>query len=124
MANENKKILIVDDEPDFTELASTMLGFHGFETTAANDPLSVEATLDACPYDLIVTDIMMPGLDGFKLIKKIRAKETYALTPLIVLTAKMISDEERKFLLTHQVQVVLKPFHPHQLVEQIRKLLS
>ncbi len=66
MANENKKILIVDDEPDFTELASTMLGFHGFETTAANDPLSVEATLDACHYDLIVTDIMMPGLDGFK----------------------------------------------------------
>ncbi|MBF0492707.1 MAG: response regulator transcription factor [Deltaproteobacteria bacterium] len=123
MASEGKKILIIDDEPDFTELAATMLGFHGFQMTAVNDPLRVENTIDQHPFDLIVTDLMMPGLDGFKLIKKIRSRVSYQQTPLIVLTAKIISDEERKFLLNHQVQVVSKPFHPHQLVEQIRKLL-
>ncbi len=42
----NKKIIIIDDEPDFTELASTMLGFHGFEVKSINDPTQVQALLE------------------------------------------------------------------------------
>lgn len=117
-----QKILIVDDEKDFTELAATLLEFHAVEVDAFNDPLLVEEALHKNAYKLIVTDIMMPGLDGFGLIEKIRAIESYKSTPIIVLTAKPLNDQERKHLLQHDVHFMMKPFEPLTLVELIRRL--
>lgn len=118
----NKRILIVDDEPDFTELAATLLDFHDMKVDAFNDPSKVEAALLASTYDLIVTDIMMPGLNGFELIDKIREIPAYKKIPIIVLTAKPLNDDERKHLLRHDVHFMMKPFEPLALVEQIRQL--
>lgn len=117
-----QKILIVDDEKDFTELAATLLEFHAIEVDAFNDPLLVEEALHKNAYKLIVTDIMMPGLDGFGLIERIRAIESYKSVPIIVLTAKPLNDQERKHLLQHDVHFMMKPFEPLTLVELIRRL--
>ncbi len=120
---DKKHILIVDDELDFTEIVSTLLDFHNFRTDTVNDPEKVIEVLDDHHYDLIVSDLMMPGLDGFQLIEKLRADPKYHNIPVIVLTAKLLSDEERKRLLVSNVSFLSKPFEPHGLVEKITQML-
>ncbi len=124
MTSSHKKILLIDDEIDFTEVVSTLLGFHDFEVKAVNDPLKVDLLLDETNFDLLVTDLMMPGLSGFDLIDKIRSNQKLATIPIIVLSAKVLTNEERKFLLRHQVQVMQKPFEPTGLVDQICGLIE
>lgn len=120
----SKSILLVDDEKDFTELTKTLFGFHGFDIDTFNEPIQVEAQLQKKSYQIIVTDLMMPGLNGFDLIRKIRGLNAYQKTPLIVLSAKILTDEERKFLLQNQVHVISKPFEPNTLVEQVTHLIG
>lgn len=119
-----KKILLIDDEPDFTELIRTLLGFHGLQVDVFNDPAPVAANIQTTKYDLIVSDLMMPGLDGFQLVDKIRSQTAYKKTPVIVLSAKTLTDDERKTLMNHQVHFLTKPFEPQGLVEQIQQLLG
>lgn len=116
------KVLLIDDEKDFTELTGTLLDFHEFDVDTINEPLEVEKAIQDKQYDLIVTDLMMPHLDGFELIEKIRSLPAYQKTPLIVLTAKPVSDEERKSLLQNDVHFLMKPFEPLSLVDQIRQM--
>lgn len=117
-----KKILMIDDERDFTELAATLLRFHNFEVDAYNESLNVDKHLMAKQYDLIVTDLMMPDVDGFKVIENIRAIPNYAKVPVIVLSAKVLTDAERKFLMQQEAHFVMKPFEPQELVDKIRLL--
>lgn len=116
----NKKVLFIDDEKDFTILVSTLLGFHDFEVDAQNQPREVATQLKANRYDVIVTDLMMPDMDGFEIIKQVRADEKHQKTPILVLSARTLSDEERKYLLQNGVHFVMKPFEPQGLVDQIR----
>ena len=120
----NKRILLIDDEPDFTELAGTLLSFHDFTVDTFNDAAKIDEIVAKNRYDLIVTDLMMPDVDGFQLITKVRALPQYATTSIIVLSAKTLSDEERKFLLQQKVNFLPKPFEPQELVEKITQLLS
>lgn len=119
-----KKILLVDDERDFTELTKTLLGFHDFEVEALNDSKEVTGALAREKYDLVVCDLMMPGVDGFELVKQLRNDTKYSQTPILVLSAKTLTDEERKSLLKQGVHFVGKPFSPQGLVERITQLLG
>jgi DNA-binding response OmpR family regulator len=120
----NKRVLFIDDEKDFTILISTLLGFHDFEVDAISDPHEAAERIAQVHYDAVVTDLMMPGLDGFGIIRLIRQHPHYTRTPLLVLSARTLSDEERKFLLQNDVHFVMKPFDPQGLVDQIRGLTS
>lgn len=115
-------VLLVDDEIDFTELMGTLLGFHGFTTTVLNDSTKVLPALAAGTFHVIITDLMMPDLDGFALIRALREDPKYRTAPVIALSAKMLTDSERKFLLQQQVHFVMKPFEPTALVEKIVQL--
>jgi len=119
-----RSVLLIDDESDFTELAGTLLGFHGFDVETLNDSLQVEKRISDKKFDIIVTDLMMPDLDGFHLIQKVRAMSAYATVPFIALSAKTLSDKERKILLQNKVHFMMKPFEPQGLVEQIHQLLD
>lgn len=119
-----QKILLIDDEKDFTELTSALLGFHDLDVSAINDSVAVDQLLEEQDYALVVTDLMMPHVDGFEIVKKVRAKPKYANIPIMVLSAKVLSDSERKFLLQQKVHVLTKPFEPQGLVDQITRLLN
>lgn len=119
-----KKILIIDDEVDFVEITSAMLGFYDYNVVAFTDPTLVLTALQKEVYSLIVTDLMMPKINGFQLIETIRAQAGYQATPIIVLSAKTLSDEERKFILKNKVNLMVKPFEPQGLVDQIQNLLQ
>ena len=118
----SKKILLIDDEVDFTELSGTLLRFHDFDVDTFNESLNVDNHLKEKQYDLIVTDLMMPGVDGFTVLKNIRNLPNYDKCPVIVLSAKILTDEERKFLMQQEAHFMMKPFEPQELVEKIRLL--
>ena len=115
-------VLLIDDEPDFTDLLGTMLRFHGITVTTLNDPTTILEHLMATRYQVIITDLMMPGLDGFGLIRTVRSESTNRATPMLALSAKVLTDHERKFLIQQHVHFVMKPFEPSALVEQILRV--
>ncbi|MDO8527784.1 MAG: response regulator [Deltaproteobacteria bacterium] len=119
-----KRILLLDDEKDFTELMSTLLGFHDFVVDVFNDPIDIEAAIVKKTYSLIVTDLMMPHMSGFDVVNKLRKMDVYKDVPIIVLSAKTLTDEERKMLLQNRVHYVMKPFEPNVLVSQITQMLG
>ena len=122
MMAEKKRILVIDDEPDITMLLSSLLEFHDYVVRTINDPTLVMETLENEKFDLICTDIMMPNLDGFALIKKIREREKNKVTKLIAVSAKEFSDEEYHFLVDNKVLIIKKPYDPQDLVNKINTM--
>ena len=123
MATE-KKIALIDDEKDFTELTGSLLGFHGFQVVTFNNPVEGLERLKKESFDAVVADIMMPQMNGLELLEKLRKTKAYAKTPLFALSAKKLTDKDRKFLLVNDIHFVQKPFEPRRLVEMIRGVLA
>jgi len=122
MMAEKKRILVIDDEPDITMLLSSLLEFHDYVVRTMNDSTLVMETLENEKFDLICTDIMMPNLDGFALIKKIRERAKSKITKIIAVSAKEFSDEEYHFLVDNKVLIVKKPYDPQDLVNKINTM--
>ena len=120
---EPKRICLIDDEHDFTELTGTLLGFQGYAVTTFNDSREGLAAVQKGDFDVVVVDIMMPHMDGLTVMRTLR-ETGHDKTPLFALSAKRLSDEERKFLLTSGIHFVQKPFEPRRLVELIREALA
>jgi len=120
----NKKVFLIDDEKDFTELTGTLLGFHGFQVETNNNPIEGLEKLKKTPFDAVVIDIMMPQMSGLKVMETLRGLDAYAKAPLFALSAKKLSDAERKFLLTSGIHFIQKPFEPRRLVDLIREALA
>jgi CheY-like chemotaxis protein len=82
-----KQIMVVDDEPSILMLIELSLKRAGFTVLKANDPFQALSLLDATTPDLFVLDLMMPGMDGLELCKRIRSRPQTADTPVIVFSA-------------------------------------
>lgn len=120
----SQKIILIDDENDFTELTGTLLGFHDFDVDTFNDPREALEAILSHHYDLIVTDLMMPHMDGFELVDKIISENNNSQIPIIVLSAKVLNDDERKKLFQDNIYLMTKPFEPETLVQKIQELTS
>lgn len=79
-------ILLVDDEPDFLDNLSLTLQMAGYQTVTARDGVEALAILQTRPVDLIVSDISMPHLDGYKLHEQVRKDSRWATIPFLFLT--------------------------------------
>jgi two-component system OmpR family response regulator len=91
-AQAEAKLLVVEDDPNIVELLSASLRFAGFHVTAASSGTeAVEAARDARP-DLIVLDVMLPDLDGFEVLRRLREGGTR--TPVVFLTARDTTDDK------------------------------
>ncbi|MEC4893270.1 MAG: PAS domain S-box protein [Oscillatoria sp. PMC 1051.18] len=117
------KILLVEDEADNRELVTFILEQSGAIIEAVACAKEALANLASSQFDLLISDIAMPEMDGYELIKEIRAGESTAAIPAIALTA-YASETEREQILAAGFQVHLsKPVPPRKLVAQIIKLL-
>lgn len=122
MAPENnlKRILMIEDEPDIRTVAELALeAIGGFELTTCESGQQGLAQIDACRPQLIVLDVMMPGMDGPETLKAIRRLPDYATTPAIFMTAKVQNDEVQSYLAQGAAGVIPKPFDPLTLADQI-----
>lgn len=114
------RILLIDDEPSIREpLAEYLLG-QGLNVAVAACAAEARLMLLAQDFDLVVSDIMMPGEDGLSLTRHIRAT---GMTPVILLTARAEDTEKIVGLEIGADDYVVKPFNPRELVARIRTVL-
>ena len=119
-----KRILVVDDEPDVTELVSFRLRKEGYEVEVINDPLQIMGKAAEFRPDLFILDIMMPELDGIKICRMIRADKNLSAAPVVFLTAKGGTDDRIKGLESGADDYISKPFDVKELVLRIGLLLK
>jgi PAS domain S-box-containing protein len=117
------RLLLVDDDPELAPLLQEMLPSERYEVLSAYDgEEGLELARREQP-DVILLDLMMPGMSGFELLDRLRADEETTETPIIVLTAKDVTSEESAFLDDHIQTLVRKSaLTPQALLDEIRRL--
>jgi two-component system OmpR family response regulator len=117
-----QRILIADDEQFLREMLTTALRFAGFEVDAAADGNIALAKAAKFEPDLIVLDVMMPGLDGYEVCRRLRAQQV--LTPVIFLTARGATGDVLSGFERGGDDYLIKPFSLDELIARIRAVLS
>lgn len=121
--NSLKRILMIEDEPDIRTVAELALeAIGGFELTACESGKQALEQIGECHPQLILLDVMMPGMDGPATLKSIRLLPGFAATPAVFMTAKVQSDEVQGYLAQGAAGVIPKPFDPLTLADQIREI--
>jgi two-component system OmpR family response regulator len=116
------RILYAEDDPDIRQLVSMLLEFAGgFTLKACSSGLEALNEIDAFEPQLLLFDVMMPGMNGPDALSQIRKLEAYRDTPVIFMTAKVQPDEMQAYLDLGAVRVISKPFDPMTLVEEIQE---
>ena len=120
----SSKLLLVDDEPGIRTAVQTYLQDEGFDvTTAVDGEEGWEKAKQIIP-DLIISDVMMPRLDGYGLLKLIRADERLGGTPVIFLTAKGMTVDRTQGYQAGVDDYIPKPFDPDELVARVRNVVK
>ncbi len=118
-----KKILVVDDEKDIVDLVVYNLEKAGYKTLRAYDgALALRKAQEEVP-DLVVLDLMLPGLDGLEVCKRLKSAEKTARIPVLMLTAKGEESDKVVGLELGADDYVTKPFSPKELVARVKALL-
>ncbi|MFC0332561.1 response regulator transcription factor [Paenibacillus sepulcri] len=120
MSALSKQILIVDDDPKIAQLIEIYLMNEGFSIIKASDGLRALELMDEEPVDLVILDIMMPGLDGLSVCLRIRENKT---TPILMISAKDGDMDKITGLMTGADDYMVKPFNPLELVARVKSLL-
>lgn len=119
----NNKILVVDDEPDIVDLLSYNLKKDGFRVTTASDGEQALNKIRKDKFDLVVLDLMLPGIQGVELCRIIRNDPKTADTPIIMLTAKGEEVDRVIGLESGADDYMTKPFSSRELIARIKSVL-
>lgn len=115
----NSRLLLVDDDPNLILLVKDYLEFQGYEViTAENGRDALEMLTQQVP-NMIICDIMMPEMDGYTLIERIRQDARWSWIPVMFLSAKGQSQDRVRGLNTGADVYLVKPFEPEELVAQV-----
>jgi two-component system alkaline phosphatase synthesis response regulator PhoP len=127
--SDKKRILVVDDEPDFAGIVQQNLEKEGFEVEVAYDGEEGIEKVQANPPDAIVLDVMMPGKDGYQVCSELKADERFADIPIILLTAVASHVTSTRYshrdgMSTEADDYLAKPASAEQITESIKGLLD
>jgi DNA-binding NtrC family response regulator len=118
-----ERLLVVDDEPNMLRLLKTILmDKTGYEVTTTNNPLEVSKLLQEAPYDLVITDLKMPLVDGIDLIGII--KNIDANIPIIVITAYGTIEVAEEAIQKGAYDFITKPFRKETILITIKRALE
>ncbi len=118
------KILIVDDIVENIKLLEDVLAPFKFEFTSYTNPARVLETIDDTRYDLILLDVIMPGMDGFQLANEIRTSEANAQTPIIFISASSEKQDKIEGFNFGSLAYIEKPIDPQTVIAQIYGILK
>jgi len=116
-----EKILIVEDDTDLLRLFQTVLKKEGYDVVTAEDGLQALRFLDRDYADLIITDIMMPNVDGYQLVNTVR--KAGRQTPILIITAKDGFDDMRRSFSLGSDDYMVKPINVNELLLRVQALL-
>src|ERR687891_2700800 len=120
MDTMRQRILVVDDDPALAEMLTIVLRGEGFETAVVSDGTKAMPALRELKPDLVLLDLMLPGMNGIDVCKAIR---TESVVPIVMLTAKSDTVDVVLGLESGADDYVVKPFKPKELVARIRARL-
>ncbi|KJV05118.1 response regulator [Methylocucumis oryzae] len=118
------RILYVEDDPDIREVAEFALEDEGFELISCASGQEALTQATNINVDLLLLDVMMPGMDGPTTLTKLRELPNTKQTPAVFMTAKVQSSEIAAYLAMGAIGVITKPFDALTLAEHIRELLE
>lgn len=120
------KILHVDDDPDIREVAALSFDLDGAidVLSAPSGPQALAALAEGFAPDVILLDVMMPGMDGPSTLEAVRRLPAQAATPVIFMTARAQDHEQSRFLDLGAIGVITKPFDPMTLAADVRGRLA
>ena len=121
--NSRGTILVIDDERDLIELVRYNLDKEGYDVLAASDGTSGLEIATKHKPDLVVLDLMMPGMDGLEICQRMRADDRTRRIPVIMLTAKAGETDRIVGLEMGADDYVTKPFSPRELVARVKAVL-
>jgi DNA-binding response OmpR family regulator len=126
MSQEVHKVLVVDDNQDVRELIVHILSADGFHVYAAVDGENALAILNSNPVDLVLLDVMMPGMSGLDVLREIRTGSNKKIreVPVMMITAMSSTDDVDQALAIGANSYVVKPFRGTTIREKVRKILE
>ena len=118
------RILAVDDSPSMRQMVSIALTGAGYEVEQACDGVEALAIAQKSRFDLVITDVNMPNMDGIELVRELRALESYKHTPVLVLTTESSAERKMQGREAGATGWLVKPFNPERLLATIAKVLA
>ena len=118
------KILAVDDSASMRQMVSFTLKSAGFDVADASDGVEGLKAAQADNFDLVISDVNMPNMDGIAMIKALRALPNYKFTPNLMLTTESSSDKKQDGRAAGATGWIVKPFNPDQLLATVRKVIA
>ncbi len=119
-----QSVLIVDDEPMARTLLRLMLVRAGFNVSEAEDGFDALEKVQASQPDIILLDVMMPGMDGFSVCEELRQRKETSKLPIIMLSAKTDLDSINKGLRVGATKYLTKPISPEDLTRHVNDVLD
>lgn len=120
---DSARILVVDDDPRNTDLLYTYLTSIGYKVVTASNGKEALARVDDQPPDLILLDVMMPGLNGLEVCSQLKSREETRLIPIVMVTALREVEDRIKALEVGADDFLSKPFNIYELAARVKSLL-
>jgi DNA-binding response OmpR family regulator len=118
------RILIADDDAFIRRPLEWILSQEGFEPEMASDGDECMETLRSSPPDLLILDVMMPGLDGFEICRRMKDDPKLRQIPVVLLSARGREHDRERGLALGAAEYMTKPYSPTDLIQRIRGLLE
>lgn len=119
-----KRILLVEDEPNIIVSLTFLLERAGFEIVTENNGQKALDSILSDPPDTVVLDVMLPGLDGFEILRRLREDPRVEQLPVLMLTAKGQREDRKKSLEFGADRFITKPFSNAEVVEAVQDLAA
>lgn len=119
---DKKRILLVDDEADLVEMVKFRLEANGYEVLTAGDGQTALETARREKPDMIILDVMLPKMDGYKVCGLLKKDTRYANIPIMMFTAKATDTDVKLGSEVRADAYLTKPFEPKVLLEKIKEL--
>ncbi|THB69552.1 MAG: response regulator [Gammaproteobacteria bacterium] len=119
-----KKLLFADDSASMRKVLGMHMKMNGFDVTACADGAEALAKAQAERYDIIITDMNMPNMNGIEFIKGVKQTETNKFAPIIMLTTENAEDMRAEGQAAGAKVWLVKPFRPDQLLSVVKKVMD
>ena len=116
------RALVVDDSPDVTEMLAMLLRYSGYDVVTVFSAMDALETAATEQFDVVVSDIGMPGMNGYELAEKLRADSNYSATPMIAVTGFAMYDDRDRALESGFDAFLTKPINPMDLIDLIKQM--
>ena len=117
------KILAVDDSASMRQMVAFTLKSAGFEVTDASDGDEALQIAQREAFDVVITDVNMPNMDGITLCKELRQLPSFKFTPILMLTTESSTEKKQAGRAAGATGWIVKPFNPDQLLAVIKKVI-